>query len=109
MEIGGIDFSKTDRGNVLSVLDLLGKGNLYELGIASVRDAYSNLFFLGTSTIQTRARYFFIVPYIFKDLYKKYGNKSVDYQTFYDDFKKAELHCAKKLLDEKKIRIKKAE
>lgn len=101
MEIGWIDFSKTDRDNVLSVLDLLGKGTLDELGIASVRDAYSNLFFPGTSTIQTRARYFFIVPYIFKYLYKKYENKSVDYQTVYDDFKKAEMLCAKKLLDEK--------
>ena len=101
MEIGWIDFSKTDRDNVLSVLDLLGKGTLDDLGIASVRDAYSNLFFPGTSTIQTRARYFFIVPYIFKDLYKKYEKKSIDCQTVYDDFKRAEMLCAKKLLNEK--------
>lgn len=69
MQIGWIDFSKTERDKVLSVLDLLGeKGVLDELGISPIRDAFSNRFFPGTSTIQTRAKYFCIVPYAFKDL-----------------------------------------
>lgn len=69
MEIGWIDFSKDERSKILSVLDLLGeKGVLDELGISQIRDAYSDLFFPGTSTIQTRAKYFFIVSYAFKDL-----------------------------------------
>lgn len=69
MELGWIDFSKTERNKILSVLDLLSQeGTLDELGIAPVRDGFSNLFFPGTSTIQTRAKYFFIVPYALKDL-----------------------------------------
>ena len=36
---------------------------LDELGIGLIRDGFSDLFFPGTSTIQTRAKYFFIVPY----------------------------------------------
>ena len=69
MEIGWIDFSKDERSKILSVLDLLGeKGVLDELGISQIRDAYSDLFFPGTSTIQTRAKYFFIVPYALRDL-----------------------------------------
>lgn len=68
MQLGWIDFSKTERSKILSVLDLLGQGTLDELGIAPVRDGFSNLFFPGTSTIQTRAKYFFLVPYICKDL-----------------------------------------
>ena len=69
MEIGWIDFSKKERNKILSVLDLLGeKGVLDELGISQIRDGYSDLFFPGTSTIQTRAKYFFIVPYAFRDL-----------------------------------------
>ena len=69
MEIGWIDFSKNERSKILSVLDLLGeKGVLDELGISQIRDGYSDLFFPGTSTIQTRAKYFFIVPYAFRDL-----------------------------------------
>ena len=69
MELGWIDFSKTERNKILSILDLLGeKGVLDELGISPIRDGFSDLFFPGTSTIQTRAKYFFIVPYAFRDL-----------------------------------------
>ena len=69
MPLGWIDFSKSERNKVLSVLDLLTEsGTLDELGISPIRDGYANLFFPGTSTIQTRAKYFLIVPYTFKDL-----------------------------------------
>ena len=69
MPLGWIDFSKSERSKVLSVLDLLSEGGtLDELGIAPVRDGFANLFFPGTSTIQTRAKYFMIVPYALKDL-----------------------------------------
>ena len=69
MQLGWIDFSKTERNKILSVLDLLqDNGTLDELGIAPVRDGFSNIFFPGTSTIQTRAKYFLIVPYALKDL-----------------------------------------
>lgn len=71
MQLGWIDFSKTERNKILSVLDLLGgKETLDELGIAPIRDGFANLFFPGTSTIQTRAKYFFVVPYALKQLEK---------------------------------------
>lgn len=67
--LGWIDFSKTERNKVLSVLDLLSEqGTLDELGIMPIRDGFSELFFPGTTTIQTRAKYFFIVPYALRDL-----------------------------------------
>lgn len=69
MPLGWIDFSKNERNRVLSVLNLLTEaGTLDELGIAPIRDGFANLFFPGTSTIQTRAKYFMIVPYALKDL-----------------------------------------
>ena len=69
MELGWVDFSKSERSKVLSVLELLHEsGTLDELGIAPVRDGFSSIFFPGTSTIQTRAKYFLIVPYALKDL-----------------------------------------
>jgi hypothetical protein len=37
-----------------------------ELGIGAIRDAFSNQLFPGTSVIQTRARYFLFVPWIFR-------------------------------------------
>lgn len=71
MQLGWIDFSKNERNKVLNVLDLLSEaGTLDELGISPIRDGYANLFFPGTSTIQTKAKYFLCIPYAFKDLEK---------------------------------------
>lgn len=69
MPLGWIDFSKTERSKVLSVLDMLSEdATLDELGVAPIRDGYANLFFPGTSTLQTRAKYFFIIPYGLRDM-----------------------------------------
>lgn len=63
--IGWIDFSPAHRERVGTVLELLKpEGMLDELGIGSIRDALADRLFPGISTIQTRAKYFFIVPYI---------------------------------------------
>ena len=69
MPLGWIDYSREERNKVISVLDLLSeKGTLDELGVAPIRDGFANLFFPGTSTIQTRAKYFLIVPYACRDI-----------------------------------------
>jgi hypothetical protein len=39
-----------------------------ELGIGSIRDAIADRLFPGTSTIQSRARYFFFLPWLFQKL-----------------------------------------
>ena len=92
MELGWIDFSKNERNKILSVLDLLGeKGVLDELGISQIRDGYSDLFFPGTSTIQTRAKYFFIVPYAFRDL--EFNNR-YDFFKLRKTFDDCEERCA---------------
>ncbi|CAE6773760.1 DUF6361 family protein [Paraburkholderia nemoris] len=66
--IGWIDFSSTDRERVTGVLALLSEaGTLDELGIAQLRDAFSDSLFPGFSTIQTRAKYFVTVPQLFAD------------------------------------------
>ena len=68
MQLGWIDFSKEDRQKALDVINLLGEqGAVDELGIGIVRDAFANYFFPGTSTIQTRAKYFLIVPYVLRE------------------------------------------
>ena len=66
--IGWIDFSPKDRNRVGSVLDLLRpEGMVDELGLGTIRDSISNQLFPGISTIQTRAKYFFIISYILRD------------------------------------------
>jgi len=66
VQIGFIDFSKEERTKILSTLKLLGDQTaLDELGIGVVRDAYADLLFPGISTLQTRAKYFVLIPYLF--------------------------------------------
>ena len=76
MPLGWIDFSKDERNKVLNVIHLLDEpGAVDELGIGAVRDAFADLFFPGTSTVQTRAKYFLIVPYVLMEAGSgKYGS-----------------------------------
>jgi Family of unknown function (DUF6361) len=47
-----------------------------ELGLGSIRDAISDRLFPGTSTIQSRARYFLFLPWIFQGLEAKTGGRA---------------------------------
>ena len=97
MELGWIDFSKSEREKILNVLDLLTEqGVLDELGIAPIRDGYADLFFPGTSTIQTRAKYFLIVPYALKDLEL---NNEKNYSKLKKQLDNTEEKCARILLN----------
>ncbi|MDY0292912.1 MAG: DUF6361 family protein [Desulfuromonadaceae bacterium] len=72
MQIGFIDFSKEDRNKILATLKLLGTQTaLDELGIGVIRDAYADILFPGISTIQTRAKYFVLIPYLFQKAAKQ--------------------------------------
>ena len=98
MQMGWIDFSKSERDKVASVIEgLRKKGVLDELGIAQIRDGFANLFFPGTTTIQTRAKYFLMVPYIFKYLE---SNSIKDSDKLKKELEDLEKGCAIKLLGE---------
>ena len=67
-QIGWIDFSPRHRDRVRKFMDLMGMGGVVdELGVGIIRDAMSNKVFPGFSTLYTRAKYFFITPYILED------------------------------------------
>lgn len=64
-----LDYSEHDRRQVLDVVDLFREHDTRdELGIGVVRDAFADIFFPGTSTIQTRAKYFLFIPWIYHNL-----------------------------------------
>lgn len=68
-KLGWVDFAEDDRERMLRVVDLFREqGTQDELGVGTIRDAFADHFFPGTSTIQTRARYFLFVPWIYKDI-----------------------------------------
>ena len=61
-----LDYAEADRQAALDVIDLFREQETRdELGIGTVRDAFSDLLFPGTSSVQTRAKYFFIVPWTY--------------------------------------------
>lgn len=62
-----LDFAESDRQRAMQVIDLFREKNTVdELGFSPIRDAFADHFFPGTSTIQTRARYFLFVPWILR-------------------------------------------
>jgi hypothetical protein len=58
-----------ERRRMMEVIDLFReRGTLDELGIGTIRDTFAEHFFPGTSTIQTRARYFLFIPWMYRQL-----------------------------------------
>lgn len=64
-----LDYSERDRRRAMEVIDLFREtGTVDELGLAGVVNSYSDPFFPGTMTLQTRACYFLLVPWTFLEL-----------------------------------------
>lgn len=96
MRLGWIDFSPSDKKKVVDVLNMYAdKGAVDELGIGTIRDAFANFFFPGSSTIQTRAKYFFIVSYLLSDAAS--GRFGFNYQKAYEGFLNEEGVCCEQL------------
>lgn len=67
-----IDHSEKQRRQVLEAIDQFReKDTRDELGTASIRDALSDLLFPGTGALQTRARYFLFVPWMYQQMEAK--------------------------------------
>src|SRR3954454_17081433 len=67
--VGWLDLDAKASERVATLLRSLEEpGTLDPLGLGAVRDAFSSMLSPGTSTIQTRLRYFVFLPWIFADL-----------------------------------------
>jgi hypothetical protein len=65
--IAWIDFAEEDRRKMMEVVALFKQRDTRdELGLGTIRDAFAELFFPGTSTLQTRARYYLFVPWFYR-------------------------------------------
>lgn len=102
IQLGWVDFSREDRKKTLDIMQLLSQGTLDELGIGLIRDSISEILFPGTSTIHTRAKYFFIVPDILQKLKQDICSKKikgVNYQSAVKHLETVE-HTVTKILCE---------
>jgi len=67
--VSWVDFSRADRDRMRKAIALYAeKETRDELGLGTVRDAFADALFPGTSTIQTRLRYVLLIPWIYTDL-----------------------------------------
>lgn len=76
--ISWLDHSEEDQRRVREMLQLFSdKDTVDDLGIGTVRDAISNSLFPGTSIIQTRARYFLFIPWLFRQAERRHPQQLV--------------------------------
>jgi len=62
-----IDHSETERRRMLDAIELFReRGTRDELGLSTIRDAFADLLFPGTGSLQSRARYFFFIPWMYQ-------------------------------------------
>lgn len=99
MQIGWVDFSEEDRKRTLTVLNSLAEpGSVDELGIGIARDAVADILFPGTSTLLTKARYFFLVPYISRLMESAHDSTRREPRALNREFGDLEERCARGLL-----------
>jgi len=71
MQLGWVDYSRQERETIKELLRILGdSSSLDELGVGIVRDSISDLLYPGTSVLHTRAKYYILIPELFKKAMK---------------------------------------
>jgi hypothetical protein len=77
-----LDHSERDRRRMLDVIDRFRESEARdELGFGVVQNTFADMLFPGTSTIQTRARYFLFVPWIYRYLEgKRVGSNRISWR-----------------------------
>jgi hypothetical protein len=75
--ISWLDFSDTDRRKMMEIVSMFKDSETRdELGLGPIRDAFADLLFPGTTTIQTKVHYFLFVPWIYQQLeYKRVSSR----------------------------------
>lgn len=71
MQLGFVHFDQNDQKKYLAVLSRITEaGAIDELGIGRIRDFYSDLLFPGISTLHQHAKYFAVLPLLYKEAVK---------------------------------------
>lgn len=90
-----VDFAEDDRQKMMEILHLFSVKEIREeLGIGTVRDAFSDILFPGTSTLHTRAKYMLFVPWLFM----KHERKQTHSKDIEEYSRETEIKLIKELL-----------
>ena len=99
MEFGWIDFTSEDgevMRNVINTLEDKDVDLRDALGVGVIRDRFANYFFPGTTTMQSSAKYFFLVPYACQKVEKQKCNQLHECK---NELKRIEKEQCNKLLE----------
>lgn len=97
MNLGWVDFTPEEREGANAALEALREpGAVDEMGIGAVRDAFADRFFPGTSTQQTKPKYFVLVPRAVRAALELAADGRVRDSAF-DELRRQEFKCAEAL------------
>ena len=66
-----LDLTGADREQMRRVLALFKEGTVDELGLGTIRDAFTGALFPGITSLQTRLRYVLFIPWVYQQLEAK--------------------------------------
>lgn len=70
--LGWLDHDDAQRAQMMEIVKLFqDQGSVDELGVGSIRDAFSDAFFPGTSVLHTRVRYLLFIPWLLAEVARK--------------------------------------
>jgi hypothetical protein len=93
MKFGWVDFSPAHRDKVMVLMDMFKEqGVIDELGLGTIRDSLSDILFPGTSTIQTKAKYFVLIPWIIQEI-----ERNNQIERFHSELERLEVEFTKVL------------
>jgi len=71
MQVGYIHLNRTELAEQILSLRRVEQGTIDELGIGSIRDAFADAMFPGASTLHRHAKYFSLMPQVYKHVFKE--------------------------------------
>lgn len=71
MELGYVHLNKTEQAKQILALRKAEQGAIDELGIGSIRDAFADILFPGTSTLHQHAKYFALMPQVYQRVFEQ--------------------------------------
>ncbi len=101
MQLGWVDYSRQERETIKELLKVLGESSsLDELGVGIVRDSISDLLYPGTSVLHTRAKYYILIPELFKKAMKSGLTTGREVRRFIDAYQDEISRILRRAIDE---------
>ena len=90
-----LDYDEEETRKARELYAALDSESVDALGLGSIRDGFANLLFPGTSTIQTRVRYFVLVPYAAQAVARRRPRDARQFDKWFHDAELATMAALK--------------